>query len=115
MTVAKRLICVLLSLVMLFSAFSSVSLGAEEIEYSFRYYTSKPDTYNAERTLDMIDELLYDNRDSLYFEVKQNTLFGGERVLLTLDLTSVDNICKTVDDYKFALKLAGPFMGDLKN
>ncbi len=115
MTIIKRMLCVLMCLLMLFSSLSSVSFAAKELTYSFKYYTAKDDTYNAERTLDMVDKLLLDNKDSLYFEVKQPSLFGGEKVLLKIDLTSVNNICKTVDDYKGVLKLAGPFMGDLKN
>ena len=63
----------------------------------------------------MVDGLLNDNRDSLRFEVKTPTILGGERTLFTIDLTSVNAICKTVDDYKGVLTLAGPLMGDLKN
>ncbi len=115
MTITKRLLCVLMCILMLMSSLSSVSLAAKEITHSLKYYTTKSDSYNAERTLDMVDGILEDNKDSLYFEVKQSTIFGGERVILTLDLTSINNICSTIDDYKGVLTLAGPLMGDLKN
>lgn len=115
MTTLKRIICVLMCLLMLFCSLSSVSLAAKEITHSLKYYTTKSDSYNAKRALDMVDGVLEENKGSLYFEVKQQTLFGGERVILTLDLTSVNNICKTIDSYKGVLTLAGPLMGDLKN
>lgn len=115
MTIMKRMLCVFMCLLMLFSSLSAVSLAAEEITYSLKHYTEKSDTYNADLSLDKADKLLSDNKDSLYFEVKQNTIFGGEKVLLTVDLTSVNAICKTIDDYKGVLTLAGPFMGDLKD
>lgn len=115
MTAIKKFICILMCMLLLFSSLSSVGFAAEDITYSFKYYTEKDDVYNADRTLDMVDGLLNDNRDSLRFEVKTPTILGGERTLFTIDLTSVNAICKTVDDYKGVLTLAGPLMGDLKN
>lgn len=115
MITMKRMLCVFMCLLLLFSTFSVACFAANDLTYSFKHYTEKSDTYNADLSLDKVDELLKDNKNSLYFEVKQPSLFGGEKVLLTIDLTSVNNICKTVDDYKGVLKLAGPLMGDLKN
>lgn len=115
MKITKRIICMLMCLLMLFSSLSTVGLAAKEITYSGKYYTEKSDSYNAERTLNMVDEALEANKDSLYFEVKQATLFGGEKVILTLNLTSINNICKTIDDYKGVIKIAGLLMGDLKD
>lgn len=116
MTTMKRVLCVLLSLIMVFGSVSLSAFAAEnEITYSYKYYTEKDDSYNADISLDKADEFLKANKDSLYYELKQSGLFGGEKVILTIDLTSIDAICKTIDDYKGILTVSGFLMGDLKD
>ncbi len=115
MNIMKRILCVFMCLILLAGTFSSFAFAENELTYSNIYYTEKGENYNADFMLDKLDGLLAENKDSLYIELKTKLPFVGETVILTIDLTSVDAICNTVDEYKGALTLAGPFMGDLND
>ena len=115
MSTMKKIVCVFMCILMVLSSVSAFAVAGSNVTYSFKYYTEKNDSHNADVFLDMADELLLANKETLHYEIKTPGLFGSEKTLLTIDFSSVNNICKTIDDYKNVLKLAGTFMGDLKD
>ncbi len=123
MNILKKTLCLLLCIVMVFSC-TATAFGAEEKDtdftYSLKYYTNKNDTYNADLLLDKADELLKELNLVYEFVIIEGGFLIREQKLV-VDLTSLNSICKTIDDYKDILELVtsmpafGNILGDLKN
>ncbi len=108
----KKMLCVVLSIMMAFSCLTLAASaeGEETVKSSFKYYSSKSDTYNAEVTLDKLDEIL---KEADICEVVE---LGNTE--LEFDLRSINAVCNTLDEYVGIIKLAtfvgGGLLGDLK-
>ena len=88
----KKMLCIVLSIMMAFSCISVAASaeGTETVKSSFQYYSSKSDTYNAEATLDKVDEVLagLNGGKGIYFELVEG---------ISVDLRSVTALCGTLD------------------
>ncbi len=96
MTVLKKTLSLVLCVLMAFSCFSVVGTASDKNEttdfsYSLKYYTNQSDPYNIDKVLDKADEFL----SSQNFSVPVKVSF----VTITLDFSSVNAICKTLDDF----------------
>lgn len=111
----RKVLCVILSVIMAMSSLSVLAFAADEnkTEFtdSFRYYIQKEDAYGTDKLLDIVDLLLKDAAIKEEIDLTVTTL--------VVDFTSVNALCKTIDDYvgvlKLATVLAGGLLGDLKN
>lgn len=96
MTLFKKILSVMLCVIMAFSCFSVVGTASDKNEttdfsYSLKYYTTQSDAYNTDKVLDKIDEMLTEKN----FSVPVKVSF----VTITLDFSSVNALCKTLDDF----------------
>lgn len=90
----KKVICVILSVLMAMSCFSAAAFAADaenepQFTDSFKYYTDKADSYGTDKLLDLADALLKE----LNFK-KEVDLSVAK---ITIDLTSVNGLCDTID------------------
>ena len=86
----------MLCVLMAFSCFSVSGKASDKTEttdfsYSLKYYTSQSDSYNVDKVLDKIDEFLSEKN----FSVNVKVSF----VTVTLDLSSINAVCETIDDF----------------
>lgn len=116
MKILKKALCVILSVLMAMSCLSAVAFAAETQEKaqftdSLKYYVDKEESYGIGKLLDAADVILKN------YNIKKEVDLGI--VKLTVDLTSIGAICKTIDDYKGVLQLAtfigAGLLGDLKD
>lgn len=96
MTILKKTVSLVLCVIMAFSCFSVMGTASDKTEatdfaYSLKYYTTKSDSYNIGKTLDKADELLTEKNFSVPVKVGI--------VTVTLDFSSVNALCKTLDDF----------------
>lgn len=95
MTVLKKALSLMLCVIMAFSCFSLTGVASDnkaaDFSYSLKYYTTKSDAYNIDKVLDKVDELLKQKN----FSVSVKVSF----VTITLDLSSIDAVCETIDDF----------------
>ena len=115
----KKVLCVVLSVIMAMSCLSVLAFAQDQSQdtkftYSYKYYTEKDDAYNADITLDKLDELLKE------LNIKETIDVIGS-IQFSLDLTSVDALCATLDKYEGLIKavtlidFTGAVLGDLKD
>ncbi len=95
MTLFKKTLSLVLCVIMAFSCFgiagSAEDKSTENFSYSLKYYTTQNDSYNIDKVLDKIDEMLAENNFSVPVKVSL--------VTINLDFSSIDNLCKTLDDF----------------
>lgn len=97
----KKMLCVMLSVLMAFSCLSVAAFAeGETVKSSFKYYAEKSDAYNADVTLDKIDEILKDI--NIYEEI---TIIEG--VSIVIDLRNVDGLCDTLDLLRQVVEVDG--------
>lgn len=107
----RKVLCVILSVIMAMSSLSAVAFAADdnkaEFTDSFRYYIQKEDAYGTDKLLDLADALL--KEVNFYKEVDLKV------TKITIDLTSVNGLCDTIDLIKSVWGLAGSedIVGDL--
>lgn len=113
----KKTLCLILSIVLIFSTLS-VAVSAFDFTFSPNYFFSKTNNQNATDLLNKADKIL---REEVGFKEKivlvQKNLFTNE-IAITVDLTSVNGVCKTIDLAKSVLggasgALVKPVIGDL--
>lgn len=114
----RKVLCVVLSVIMALSSLSAVAFAADEnkTEFtdSFRYYIQKEDSYGTDKLLDILDLIL--KEEAIREEI---SLVGSYS--LVVDFTSINAICKTIDDYAgiislvTALDFTGAVLGDLSD
>ena len=98
MKIAKRTICMILSLVMVFCSVPVFSMAAENeavngsYGYSQKYYANKPGSYGIGKLLDEADAALAEADICEEIEIT-------EKIKLVLDLRSVNALCKTLDTF----------------
>ncbi len=89
----KKVLCVILSVIMAMSSLSAVAFAADDSSAkftdSFRYYTDKKDAYGMDKILDIVDVLLADVGFKEEVDLKVTKI--------TIDLTSVNGLCDTLD------------------
>ncbi len=111
MKTLRKVLCVVLSVIMALSSLSAVAFAADdnkaEFTDSFRYYIQKEDAYGTDKLLDLADALL--KEVNFYKEVDLKV------TKITIDLTSVNGLCDTIDLIKSVWGLAGSedIVGDL--
>ncbi len=111
MKTLRKVLCVVLSVIMALSSLSAVAFAADdnkaEFTDSFRYYIQKEDAYGTDKLLDLADALL--KEVNFYKEVDLKV------TKITIDLTSVNGLCDTLDLIKSVWGLAGSedIVGDL--
>ena len=107
MKTCKKILCVLLSIIMACSCLSIVSFAeGESFSYSMKYDAEKSTKVNATAILDKVDEMLKEL--NIYEEIEISS------TKITIDLTSVDKVCETIDLIKTVWKTINDFLGDLK-
>ncbi|MBE6775883.1 MAG: fibronectin type III domain-containing protein [Ruminococcaceae bacterium] len=104
-TVFQRGLSLIMCLLMVFSAVSVSAFGVSAAEsFSYKTYAQNATKENVHYLLDLVDDLL-DEAD-INFEV--------DELNIVIDLTSVDAICTTLDDFRLAITLGKYLLGDLK-
>lgn len=95
MKTIKKALCVVLSVIMVFGCFSMTGFAAEnpQFTYSLRYKSERPDSYNADMVLDMLDEILAE--EDIYEEIKIT-----DNIVFEIDLRSVNGLCSTLDEFE---------------
>lgn len=96
MTLFKKTLSLVLCVIMAFSCFcvagtASAKSETYDFSYSMKYYTNQSDAYNIDKILDKADEFLAQQN----FSVPVKVGF----VTITLDFSSVNALCKTLDDF----------------
>lgn len=108
----KKVLCVILSVIMAMSSLSAIAFANDdntaEFTDSFRYYTDRKDAYGTDKLLDLIDKLLAE-------KVNFKEVVDLKVTTITIDLTSVNGLCDTLDLIKSVWDLADSetIVGDL--
>lgn len=110
MKIFKKVLCLVLSVLMAFGCLTLVaSAEGEAVKASLKYYSSKSNSYNAQITLDKIDEALK------AADICEKVELGSQEIVV--DFRSVNAVCNTIDEYitliKIATFLGGGLLGDL--
>lgn len=107
-TVFQRTMSVILCVILVLSMSTTAFAATADIKYDrFMDASSKSVAMNIKPLLDAAD------RELKEMDIKINETIAGINV--SVDLTSVDNICKTLDEFKGIINLASNFLGDLKD
>lgn len=128
MKIMKKALSLLLCAVMVFScsatAFAAENTGGlfdslfnkeetAEFSNSIKYYTSKDYTYGVGEVLDWIDQLLKEKN----YTVTVNITILFAKIPITIDLTSINSVCETIDTFsgllEYGTKVLRPIIGDL--
>ncbi len=112
----NRLLCVMLSILMVMSCFSAVAFAADSEEFTstLKAHTGMSNANSAKVTLDMVDEALKKANINEEISVIGNIKFK-------LDLRSINALCNTLDSYDGLIKAVlfldplGLVLGDLKD
>lgn len=132
MKMFKKSICVLMSIIMVLSCFTAVAAAADEtrmFDYTLKSETQRSNAFNADLILDEVDKALAQahqdalktqgvNEKVLTFQIRQEGMKIYIESLLTkkvVDLTSVNGICKTIDEFEGLVNFASNLLGDLKD
>lgn len=116
----KKVLSVMLCFVMIFSTAAFAFAADNEITYSAKFFQkTSTDAKNADIVLDKIDEVLKEQNIYNKIVIAEKTLITKE-VAITIDLRSVNGLCKTVDGFKDLMDgglwtIAKPLVGDLKS
>ena len=107
----KSVLCVMLSVIIAFScvSFAGAADEAKQFGYTLKYKSERSDSFNADYMLDELDKIL--EKENIYEVVDL------EVTELVIDLRSVDNLCKTLDDLKTdaLVQLGKHLLGDLSD
>lgn len=105
-TVLNRAISLVMCLVLVFSTVSAVTFGVSAEEpYSYKTYAQNATKENVHHLMDMVDDVLKE----------QDIIFEVDQLNIVIDLTSIDAICSTLDEFRTPIKLFKGLLGDLKN
>lgn len=105
-TVFQRGLSLIMCLLMVFSAVSVSAFGVSaEESFSYKTYAQNATKENVHYLMDVVDELLE----------KENIKFEVDEINMVIDLSSIDSICATLDDFRLAIKVGKIFLGDLKD
>lgn len=105
-TVLKRALSLVMCLVLLCSTMSVMAFGANAAEdFDYKTYAQNVTRDNVHYLLDLVDEKLKE----------QNLKFEVDEINMVIDLTSIDAICATLDDFRLAIKFFKILLGDLKD
>lgn len=114
--VSTKVLSLLLSLVLIFGTVT-VAFAADEpaaaaepslVTYGTKYFQTTSQAKNADIVLDALDKTLKENGTKEEIDLKLTKV--------TIDLTSVNGLCKTIDQLSLAIKLGGivlVLLGDL--
>ncbi len=93
----KKVLCLLLSIVMIFGTVSTVAMAEDgaQLSYSDKYVANRDDKVGADLLLDELDKLLAD------MDIKEEVDLTVTKI--TIDLTSVNGLCDTLDLLKTLL------------
>lgn len=112
----QKALCVMLSILMAMSCLSAVAFAAdgESFTSTLKAHSGMSNTHSAKVTLDMVDEAL--KEANIREEIVLSDALNLE---ITIDLTSINAVCGTIDDYvgilKFATVLGALVLGDLRD
>ncbi len=107
-TVFQRALSVIMCVVMIACTMSTMAYAATDFTYDKFFDNSKESiSYNTLALMDSVDEML--KEENIKEEIKLTDSIG-----FTLDLTSVDNILKTIDDFRGVITVGKGLLGDLK-
>lgn len=105
-TVLNRALSLVMCLVLLCSTVSATAFGANAAEdFDYKTYAQNVTKDNVHYLFDLVDEKLKE----------QNLKFEVDEINMVIDLTSIDAICATLDDFRLAIKFFKILLGDLKD
>ena len=84
-----------------------------EFSYSLKYHTDKDDTYGIDNILDKVDAMLAEKN----YSVTVNITILFTKIPITIDLSSVNAVCETIDRFanllEYGTRVLRPLIGDL--
>ncbi len=108
-TVFNRALSLVMCLILICSTMSVMAFGANAAEdFDYKTYAQNSTKENVHYLMDLLDDVLK----------KENIILKVDELGIVVDLTSIDAICSTLDEFRGVIKLAtvfGPLVGDLKH
>ncbi len=103
-TVFNRALSLVMCLILICSTMSVMAFGANAAEdFNYKTYAQNATKENVHHLLDFVDETLKE----------QNIKFEVDEINMGIDLTSIDAICATLDDFRLAITFFKLLLGDL--
>ncbi len=107
-TVFNRALSLVMCLILVCSTMSVTAFGANAQEdFSYKTYAQNATKENIHHLLDFLDDTLAD------LDINETIDLGVTSI--NINLTSVDNVCDTIDRFRLVFTLAKGFLGDLKD
>ncbi len=104
-TVLNRALSLVMCLILICSTMSVTAFGANAAEdFDYKTYAQNATKENVHYLMDLLDDVLK----------KENIILKVDELSIVIDLTSIDAICSTLDDFRTAIKLGKYLLGDLK-
>ena len=108
-TVLNRALSLVMCLILICSTVSVTAFGANAAEdFDYKTYAQNATKENVHYLMDLLDDVLK----------KENIILKVDELNIVVDLTSIDAICSTLDEFRGVIKLAtvfGALVGDLKH